>query len=186
MKELAGAAADVDLQAEDLEEIVRRSCRSCASTPAGRSRAIPYEQLEVAIKAVFDSWMGREAVDYRREFGITSDMANGTAANVVAMVFGNMGDDCATGVAFTRNPGDGRERALRRVPGQRPGRGRGGGIRTPKPIRGDGAPRRCRDSYAQLAGAARQAGEALPRGAGLRVHDRDAAPCTACRRATGR
>jgi phosphoenolpyruvate synthase/pyruvate phosphate dikinase len=67
----------------------------------------PYAQLEIAIKAVFNSWTGKRAVDYRREFKITPDMANGTAVNVVAMVFGNMGDDSATGVGFTRDPGTG-------------------------------------------------------------------------------
>jgi pyruvate,orthophosphate dikinase len=66
-----------------------------------------YEQLEIAIRAVFNSWMGKRAIDYRREFKITPDMANGTAVNVVTMVFGNMGEDSATGVGFTRDPGTG-------------------------------------------------------------------------------
>jgi len=65
-------------------------------------------QLRLAIEAVFKSWMGKRAVAYRKEFGITPEMANGTAVNVCTMVFGNMGFDSATGVAFTRDPGTGR------------------------------------------------------------------------------
>ena len=66
-----------------------------------------YEQLQLSIKAVFNSWMGKRAIDYRREFKITPDMANGTAVNIQTMVFGNMGDSSATGVAFTRDPATG-------------------------------------------------------------------------------
>ena len=67
----------------------------------------PMTQLELAIEAVFKSWMGKRAVDYRKEFKVTPEMANGTAVNVCTMVFGNMGTDSATGVAFTRDPGTG-------------------------------------------------------------------------------
>ena len=69
----------------------------------------PWAQLEMAIRAVFDSWMGDRAVAYRNYNKIPHDL--GTAVNVQAMVFGNMGDDSATGVAFTRNPSTG-ERVL--------------------------------------------------------------------------
>ena len=68
----------------------------------------PNEQLELAIEAVFKSWMGERAVVYREKNGITKDVANGTAVNVVTMVFGNMGDDSATGVVFTRNGSNGK------------------------------------------------------------------------------
>jgi pyruvate, orthophosphate dikinase len=64
-----------------------------------------YRQLEFAIKAVFESWNGKRAIDYRRATGISDDL--GTAVNIVTMVFGNMGDDSGTGVAFTRNPSTG-------------------------------------------------------------------------------
>jgi len=67
----------------------------------------PFEQLELSIKAVFSSWMGERALVYREKNNITKDIADGTAVNVVTMVFGNMGNDSATGVVFTRNPGDG-------------------------------------------------------------------------------
>ncbi len=82
----------------------------------------PQEQLWGAIGAVFGSWMNQRAITYRRLHDIPADW--GTAVNVQAMVFGNMGDDCATGVAFTRNPSTGDQRVLRRISRQRPGRGR--------------------------------------------------------------
>ena len=96
--------------------------RSTASTSARTSRRTRYEQLEAAIEAVFKSWMGDRAIRYRELNDIRG--VRGTAVNVQAMVFGNMGDDSATGVAFTRNPSHRRERVLRRVPRQRPGRRR--------------------------------------------------------------
>lgn len=67
-----------------------------------------YKQLELATEAVFKSWMGKRAVDYRRSTGISDSL--GTAVNIVAMVFGNMGDDSCTGVAFTRNPSTGEKK----------------------------------------------------------------------------
>ena len=76
-----------------------------ARRPASRSRRTRSEQLWGAIGAVFGSWMTARAITYRRLHNIPDDM--GTAVNVQAMVFGNMGDDCATGVAFTRNPSTG-------------------------------------------------------------------------------
>jgi pyruvate,orthophosphate dikinase len=69
-----------------------------------------YKQLELATKAVFESWNGKRAIDYRRATGISDDL--GTAVNIVTMVFGNMGDDSGTGVAFTRDPSTGEKRML--------------------------------------------------------------------------
>jgi len=94
----------------------------------------PYVQLEIAIEAVFRSWTGKRAVDYRREFHITPEMANGTAVNVCTMVFGNLGDDSATGVAFTRNPGTGENRLFGEYMINAQGEDVVAGIRTPKPI----------------------------------------------------
>jgi len=94
----------------------------------------PYEQLEISIEAVFKSWMGKRAVDYRREFNITQDMADGTAVNICTMVFGNMGNDCATGVAFTRNPGTGENRLFGEYMINAQGEDVVAGIRTPKQI----------------------------------------------------
>jgi pyruvate, orthophosphate dikinase len=72
--------------------------------------ADPYKQLELAIDAVFRSWMGKRAIEYRRQYNITPEMAGGTAVTIVAMVFGNMGSDSCTGVVFTRDPETGEKR----------------------------------------------------------------------------
>ncbi len=99
-----------------------------------RGRRHACEQLEIAVKAVFRSWMGKRAVDYRREFNITPDMANGTAVNVCTMVFGNRGDDSATGVAFTCNPATGENKLYGEYLVNAQGEDVVAGIRTPKPI----------------------------------------------------
>ena len=109
-KNARGATQDTDLDAAALQERRRRrSRRSSAPTPAATSRATRYDQLDLAIKAVFASWFGKRARDYRDNQKIAHDL--GTAVNVVTMVFGNMGDDSGTGVAFTRDPNTG-EKAL--------------------------------------------------------------------------
>ena len=82
----------------------------------------PREQLDLAIRAVFDSWNADRAVLYRRQERIPADL--GTAVNVCSMVFGNLGPDSGTGVAFTRDPATRRAGRLRRLPAERPGRGR--------------------------------------------------------------
>jgi pyruvate,orthophosphate dikinase len=69
-----------------------------------------YKQLELSTKAVFESWMGKRAIAYRKKEGISDDL--GTAVNIVTMVFGNMGDDSGTGVAFTRNPSTGDKKMM--------------------------------------------------------------------------
>jgi pyruvate, orthophosphate dikinase len=104
-KNKAGAKQDTDLNAVDLRTVTQE-LKELVQREAGQ--AFPTDvnqQLELAIKAVFNSWMGKRAVDYRNEFKIPHDL--GTAVNVVAMVFGNMGDDSGTGVAFTRDPSTG-------------------------------------------------------------------------------
>jgi pyruvate,orthophosphate dikinase len=92
----------------------------------------PWEQLWGAIGAVFSSWNGRRAVEYRRIEKIPDDW--GTAVNVQAMVFGNMGSDCATGVAFTRNPGNGENRFYGEYLVNAQGEDVVAGIRTPAPV----------------------------------------------------
>ena len=94
----------------------------------------PYEQLDIAIKAVFRSWNGKRAIDYRKQFKITPQMANGTAVNIVTMVFGNMGNDSGTGVGFTRNPGTGENQIYGEYLVNAQGEDVVAGIRTPKPI----------------------------------------------------
>ena len=139
---------------------------------------------KLAVEAVFRSWMGKRAVDYRREFHITPDMANGTAVNVCTMVFGNKGDDCATGVGFTRNPGTGENEMFGEYLTNAQGEDVVAGIRTPKPLQ------EMEDGNARAIFAARR----LARHARSRTTRKcrttssrsRKARCTACRRATAR
>jgi pyruvate, orthophosphate dikinase len=134
VKQRAGVKVDVGLSAEHLKEI---SERFLAVVKEETGRPFPedvFEQLEIAIKAVFSSWMGKRAIDYRRQFNITPEIANGTAVNIVAMVFGNMGDDCATGVGFTRDPGTGENKMYGEYLVNAQGEDVVAGIRTPKPV----------------------------------------------------
>ena len=120
-----GVAVDTALSAEDLKGLVT-TFKEIVAEGRGRrrSRTTRTAQLGYAIEAVFKSWNGRRARDYRRMERIPDDL--GTAVNVQTMVFGNKGDDSGTGVAFTRNPSTGENLAVRRLPHQRAGRGRGG------------------------------------------------------------
>ncbi|TCJ20416.1 pyruvate, phosphate dikinase [Parasulfuritortus cantonensis] len=130
----AGVKHDVGLSAAHLADIADRFLKVVERVTGKPFPADPYEQLTIAIKAVFNSWLGKRAVDYRREFKITSEMANGTAVNVVAMVFGNMGDDSATGVGFTRDPGTGENVMFGEYLVNAQGEDVVAGIRTPKPV----------------------------------------------------
>lgn len=107
VKKAAGVKEDVALSAADLKDTAERFLRVVQEQTGRPFPEDPYEQLLIAIKAVFGSWGGKRAVDYRRQFNITPAMANGTAVNVCTMVFGNRGDDSGTGVGFTRDPGTG-------------------------------------------------------------------------------
>ncbi|MEY4720019.1 MAG: hypothetical protein RL563_2637, partial [Pseudomonadota bacterium] len=134
VKRYAGIKADVALSADQLQEISELFLQVVHEETGKPFPEDVYEQLEIAIKAVFNSWLGRRAVDYRREFHITPDVANGTAVNIVTMVFGNMGDDCATGVGFTRNPGTGVNEMYGEYLVNAQGEDVVAGIRTPKPV----------------------------------------------------
>jgi len=134
VKERVGATVDVALRAEDLKDVSERFLEVVKIHTGKPFPDDPYEQLVMAIQAVFDSWMGKRAVDYRREFHITPDMANGTAVNVVAMVFGNHGNDSATGVGFTRSPATGENLLYGEYLVNAQGEDVVAGIRTPKPI----------------------------------------------------
>jgi pyruvate,orthophosphate dikinase len=104
-KQARGVKSDTDLDAEDLRDLAH-TYQGIVREQAGRDfPQDPREQLDLAIQAVFDSWNADRAVLYRRQERIPADL--GTAVNVVAMVFGNLGDDSGTGVAFTRDPGTG-------------------------------------------------------------------------------
>ncbi len=134
IKAREGVLEDVGLTAENLQEVSELFLEVVHSHTGRPFPENPYEQLEIAIKAVFASWGGKRAVDYRREFDITPEMANGTAVNVCTMVFGNRGNDSATGVAFTRNPGTGENLFYGEYLVNAQGEDVVAGIRTPKPI----------------------------------------------------
>ncbi|CAK0762135.1 Pyruvate, phosphate dikinase [Gammaproteobacteria bacterium] len=134
VKTSSGVASDVDLSSEDLKRVASRFLAVVKEHTGRDFPEDPNEQLKIAIQAVFNSWMGRRAVDYRREFKITKDMANGTAVNICTMVFGNMGNDSATGVAFTRNPGTGENEFFGEYLVNAQGEDVVAGIRTPKPV----------------------------------------------------
>jgi len=134
IKKREGVKEDVGLSTENLKEISEEFLEVVHAQTGRAFPEDPYEQLDLAIKAVLGSWSGKRAVDYRREFNITPDLANGTAVNICTMVFGNRGDDCATGVAFTRNPGDGENVFYGEYLVNAQGEDVVAGIRTPKPI----------------------------------------------------
>lgn len=106
-KHAKGTKLDTDLDANDLIEVVRQYKELYKNELGEDFPQDPYKQLDLAIKAVFGSWMGKRAVDYRRLNKISESL--GTAVNVCTMVFGNMGDDSGTGVAFTRDPSTGED-----------------------------------------------------------------------------
>lgn len=132
MKEARGAKSDTDLTAEDLKnliEIYKSKVQEVLGKPFPED---PMEQLWGAVSAVFQSWMGKRAISYRRIEGIPDDW--GTAVNVQSMVFGNMGDTSATGVAFTRNPATGENYFYGEWLTNAQGEDVVAGIRTPNPI----------------------------------------------------
>ncbi len=134
VKQRAHVTEDVGLSADDLKDISERFLKVVEEQTGKPFPSDPYEQMEVAIKAVFDSWGGKRAVDYRREFNITPEMANGTAVNICTMVFGNRNNNSATGVAFTRNPGTGENLLFGEYLINAQGEDVVAGIRTPNPI----------------------------------------------------
>jgi len=134
IKRKHGAKYDTDLDAEALKEVVEEFKKVCKDALGKGFPSDPYEQLRLAIEAVFKSWNSPRCVAYRKEFKITPDIANGTAVNVVAMVFGNMGNDSATGVAFTRDPATGENVLFGEYLTNAQGEDVVAGVRTPKPI----------------------------------------------------
>jgi pyruvate,orthophosphate dikinase len=134
VKKRVGVKADVGLDADHLKEISQKFLDVVRRESGTEFPQDVMTQLKLAVEAVFRSWMGKRAVDYRREFHITPDMANGTAVNICTMVFGNKGDDCATGVGFTRNPGTGDNEMFGEYLTNAQGEDVVAGIRTPKPL----------------------------------------------------
>jgi pyruvate, orthophosphate dikinase len=105
LKKAKGAKVDTDLTADDLKTLVETFKAVTKKEKGFDFPQEPLEQLKLATEAVFQSWNGKRAIDYRRATNIPDDL--GTAVCIVTMVFGNMGNDSGTGVAFTRNPSTG-------------------------------------------------------------------------------
>jgi pyruvate,orthophosphate dikinase len=155
----ADVALDADLSVAQLQALVSRYQEIIFGEVRQIVPADPEEQLRMTIAAVFDSWMNRRAIDYRRLNGIPDDI--GTAVSIQAMVFGNSGEDSGTGVAFTRNPSTGEPILFGEYLTNAQGEDVVAGIRTPLPIAklAELNPK----IYEQLQGVARQ----------LEAHDRD-------------
>lgn len=132
VKEANGVVVDTDLSAENLKEIVEKFKELYKAEKGEEFPQDPKEQLLEAVQAVFRSWNNPRAIVYRRMNNIPGDW--GTAVNVQAMVFGNMGDDSGTGVAFTRNPATGEKKLYGEFLMNAQGEDVVAGIRTPEPI----------------------------------------------------
>ncbi len=180
-KNLNGAASDTDLTADDWREVT-----ALYKQEIERELGKPFpedtkEQLWGAIAAVFGSWQNARAITYRRLHAIPDNW--GTAVNVQAMVFGNMGDTSATGVAFTRNPSTGRKELYGEFLLNAQGEDVVAGIRTPQPLTeaariesGETTPsleQLMPETFRRADRDLRHAREPLPRHAGHRVHDRE-------------
>jgi pyruvate,orthophosphate dikinase len=130
-KKQTSGGGDTDLKPEHLRDIIAAQ-QKIISAEQHKIPDDPYEQLRETIAAVFNSWMGRRAIDYRRVERIPDSL--GTAVNVQAMVFGNMGAGSGTGVAFTRNPSTGKKELYGEYLLNAQGEDVVAGIRTPNPI----------------------------------------------------
>jgi len=132
MKRERGVQEDTQLNEADLQELVQKFKALIRERTGQGFPATPFEQLQGAIGAVFGSWMNERAILYRQKYKIPDEW--GTAVNVQSMVFGNMGDDCATGVAFTRDPATGENVFYGEYLVNAQGEDVVAGVRTPKPV----------------------------------------------------
>ena len=132
MKEEKGVKLDVELTADDLKELANQFKAEYKAKIGQDFPSDPKEQLMGAVKAVFRSWDNPRANVYRRDNDIPYSW--GTAVNVQAMAFGNMGDDCGTGVAFTRDPATGEKKMMGEFLTNAQGEDVVAGVRTPMPI----------------------------------------------------
>ena len=146
MKATKGVTQDVELTAEDLKELAGQFKAEYKSKIGQDFPTDPKEQLLGAIKAVFRSWDNPRANVYRRDNDIPYSW--GTAVNVQSMAFGNMGDDCGTGVAFTRNPATGEKKLMGEFLTNAQGEDVVAGVRTPMPI--DQMAEKFPEAYAQF------------------------------------
>jgi len=150
LRDRAGAQNDAAIPADALRELVATYKKIVREKRGSDFPQDVQEQLWGAIGAVFNSWQNQRAITYRKLNQIPDDW--GTAVNVQSMVFGNMGDDCATGVAFTRNPSNGEKKFFGEFLPNAQGEDVVAGIRTPLPISGDESSLEATmpDVYAQL------------------------------------
>ena len=132
LKHQLGIKEDTDLSEEALRELIKRYLHLIKQRTGKNFPQDPFEQLLGAVGAVFGSWMNERAILYRRKYKIPDEW--GTAVNVQSMVFGNMGDDCATGVAFTRDPATGEDVFYGEYLVNAQGEDVVAGVRTPKPV----------------------------------------------------
>jgi pyruvate,orthophosphate dikinase len=132
VKHARAVTADVELTPKDLQDLIAEYRRIAAERSGEPFPDEPLQQLEMAVRAVFDSWNNPRAITYRTHHKIPHDL--GTAVNVQAMVFGNMGPTSGTGVAFTRNPATGERSVFGEYLMNAQGEDVVAGIRTPKPI----------------------------------------------------
>ena len=163
-----GVEHDADLPEAALRELVAEFHELVRITAGRPFPVAPFEQLELAIRAVFRSWFGQRARDYRKFHKIPDDL--GTAVNVVTMVFGNMGADSGTGVAFTRDPNTGENELFGEYLTNAQGEDVVAGIRTAPKIAQ--LQSEMPEVYAELEANRPQARAPLSRRAGPRVHDR--------------
>jgi pyruvate,orthophosphate dikinase len=132
IKKTKGYASDTDLTADELKELVKDYKKTVKKVLGTEFPDDPWQQMWGGVGAVFASWNGKRAIEYRRIEKIPHEW--GTAVNVQAMVFGNMGDDSCTGVAFTRNPGNGENKFYGEYLVNAQGEDVVAGIRTPAPV----------------------------------------------------
>jgi pyruvate, orthophosphate dikinase len=132
LKHQLGIHNDTDMSEEHLRELIKRYLHLIRQRTGAEFPQDPFEQLLGAVGAVFGSWMNERAILYRRKYKIPDEW--GTAVNVQSMVFGNMGDDCATGVAFTRDPATGEDIFYGEYLVNAQGEDVVAGVRTPKPV----------------------------------------------------
>ena len=165
IKEKYHAHVDTELNAKALAEVCDRFKELIKKQTGKVFPQDPWAQLVMSVEGVFKSWAGKRAVDYRRQFNITPDLAYGTAVNICTMVFGNMGTDSATGVGFTRDPGTGENSLYGDYLVNAQGEDVVAGIRTPRPLRElrTDMP----EIYKQIGAIAPYPGAALPRSAGF-------------------
>lgn len=132
IKKKEGVKSDPDLTPDILKVVIRKSKQLVKKKAKTEFPQNPLDQLHMAVRAVFLSWNNERAIFYRKQYGIPDDI--GTAANVQAMVFGNMSDDSGTGVGFTRDPASGEKKLYAECLMNAQGEDLVAGIRTPKHI----------------------------------------------------